>query len=121
MKLKYVGLKERETAFQSETGVEWWPGIEHDIKDEALCARMLKHPDVFAVADETEPDSDTNPDTEQTKALFMQTAAGVLDLSKLTRDELHALAKESNITVHHKAKAETVAAKLAEAFPVKAE
>lgn len=111
MKLKYVGLKERETAFQPETGVEWGPGIEHDIKDEALCARMLKHPDVFAVADETAP----------TEALFMQTAAGVLDLSKLTRDELHALAKESNITVHHKAKAETVAAKLAEAFPVKAE
>lgn len=121
MKIKYVGLKERETAFQSETGVEWGPGIEHDIKDEALCARMLKHSDVFAVADETEPDSGTNTETAPTEALFMQTAAGVLDLSNLTRDELHALAKESNITVHHKAKAETVAAKLAEAFPVKAE
>ena len=116
MKLKYVGLKERETAFQPETGVVWEPGSEHDIKDEALCARMLKHPDVFAVADE-----DEKPNDGGTTALFMQTADGPLDLSKLDKDQLHALAKESGVQVHHKAKAETVAAKLAEAFPVKAE
>ena len=50
MKIKYVGLKDFEDAFSSETGKTWGPGIEHDI-DPAIAARMLRHPDVFALAD----------------------------------------------------------------------
>ncbi len=50
-KLKYVGLKESgERAFKEETGIEWHPGSEHDVTP-AHAAKMLKHPDVFALAD----------------------------------------------------------------------
>lgn len=53
-KLKYVGLKEGgERAFQEETGIEWLPGSEHDVTP-AQAAKMLKHPDVFALADGSE-------------------------------------------------------------------
>lgn len=51
MKIKYVGLKQFEDAFKGDTGVTWGPGVEHDIEDAGLCARMLKHPDVFALVD----------------------------------------------------------------------
>ncbi|MBQ0917449.1 hypothetical protein KBW71_03270 [Hydrogenophaga aromaticivorans] len=51
MKIKYVGLKGFEDAFKGESGKTWGPGVEHDIEDAGLCARMLKHPDVFALVD----------------------------------------------------------------------
>ena len=49
MKIKYVGLKQFEDAFNGMTGVTWGPGVEHDIGDD-VAARMLNHPDVFALA-----------------------------------------------------------------------
>ena len=49
MKIKYVGVKDFEDAFKGETGVTWGPGVEHDI-DDAIAARMLKHPDVFELS-----------------------------------------------------------------------
>lgn len=140
MKIKYVGKKEVETAFSNETGIIWTPGSEHDINDVAMCKRMLNHPDVFEHVEEEQkpaasteggkglsdapvkteaPATETKP-TEGPAKLQMQTAAGALDLSLLDKDQLHALAKEQGLSVHHNAKAETVAAKLAEAFPVPA-
>ena len=141
MKIKYVGKKDVETAFSAESGITWTPGAEHDIANVALCKRMLNHPDVFEIvegvqkpaATSTEgaqglsdvvskpeaPAADTKP-TEGAAKLLMQTAAGALDLSLLSKDDLHALAKEQGLSIHPNAKAETVAAKLAEAFPVAA-
>lgn len=49
MKIKYVGLKDEETAFSPETGIVWYPGSAHDVPD-AIGKRMLAHPDVFALA-----------------------------------------------------------------------
>lgn len=51
MKLQYVGCKPFENAFESETGVTWAPGVAHDIENPTLAARMLQHPDVFALDD----------------------------------------------------------------------
>lgn len=50
-KMKYVGLKDSETAFKSETGLTWTPGCAHEVEDDTMVARMLQHPDVFALAD----------------------------------------------------------------------
>lgn len=57
MKIKYVGVKQDgETAFAKECGRErWLPGASQDVADAALCARMLRHDDVFA--QDTDPDS----------------------------------------------------------------
>ena len=140
MKIKYVGKKDAETAFAVETGITWAPGAEHEISNLSLCKRMLNHPDVFeAVAEEQKPvapDQAHNPATsteggqglsdagksevkpEAPVKLLMQTTAGLLDLTLLDKDQLHALAKEQGLSIHPNAKAETVAAKLAEAFPV---
>ena len=140
MKIKYVGKKEAETAFSAESGITWTPGAEHDIANVSLCKRMLNHPDVFEqVAEEQKPAASTeggkglsdapvkpeaqaaeNKPTEGHAKPLMQTTAGVLDLSLLSKDELHALAKEQGMSIHPNAKAETVAAKLAETFPVAA-
>lgn len=143
MKIKYVGKKECETAFSNETGITWEQGAVHDISNLALCKRMLNHPDVFEhVEEEQKPiapvqgpntdggaglsdakpkaDAQTGDEkpTEGAAKLLMQTTAGVLDLALLDKDQLHALAKEQNLSIHPNAKAETVAAKLAAAFPV---
>lgn len=129
MKIKYVGLKDFEDAFHTETGVTWGPDVSHDIKPD-IAARMLRHPDVFEVdaapADEKKPDDkkpadDKVPEAPPAPKFVMQTADGVLALDELDKDTLHQLAKESGIEVHANAAAKTVAAKLAEAFPVKAE
>lgn len=50
MKIKYVGLKQKCTAFLAETGITWTQGSAYDV-DDAMAARMLKHPDVFASAE----------------------------------------------------------------------
>jgi hypothetical protein len=72
MKLQYVGCKPFEDAFKSETGVTWAPGVSHEIADPAIAARMLKHPDVFAAADEAKapaqaPAQDPAPAPEPAK------------------------------------------------------
>lgn len=51
IKLKYVGAKiDGERAFKDKTGIEWFPGSEHEVNDEHA-AEMLRHPDVFAKVD----------------------------------------------------------------------
>lgn len=145
MKIKYVGLKEHETAFSGETGVTWGPGVEHDIADADLCARMLKHPDVFALAGATvkEPESlsladavtvtpvdDDQDDAsetgnvpqadEQPRAKYlMQTDEGALVLDALDKATLKELAKELDVAVGNSGE-EKIRQKLVEAFPVKA-
>lgn len=146
MKIKYVGVKDFEDAFVSETGLTWGPGIEHDISDESLAARMLKHPDVFAEAGESvkepeqpagdepadevatseAPDDDApaaegqpaQEDQPQKPQFVMQTEEGALVLDFLDKDTLKALAKEADIAVGNSG-ADKIRQKLAEAFPVK--
>lgn len=131
MKIKYVGLKDFEDAFHTETGVTWGPDVSHDIKPD-IAARMLRHPDVFAMAEADEPgdkkpagdekpEGDKVPEAPPAPKFAMQTADGVLALDELDKETLHKLAKEAGIEVHANAAAKTVAAKLAEAFPVNPE
>lgn len=150
MKFKYVGKKDRETAFSESTGIVWEPGSEHDIADKAVAKRMLAHPDVFepvalaaataapaaegaglsAVATTaTEPvkPAAAQPQEPQAPAaadkpaeLVMMTEAGPLNLSVLDKAQLHQLAKELGVDIHPNAKSETVAKRLAEMFPVPA-
>jgi hypothetical protein len=50
-KLQYVGQKkDGERAFKEKTGIEWFSGTVADVPA-ALAADMLKHPDVFSLAD----------------------------------------------------------------------
>lgn len=147
MKIKYVGLKQFEDAFNGETGKTWGPGVEHDIEDAGLCARMLKHPDVFALVDGVpvkEPEALTLTDAdvgtigeqipvetgneqvstqepgsvEPAGKHVMQTSSGPLALDGLDKDTLKALAKELDIPVGNSGE-EKIRQKLAEAFPVK--
>jgi hypothetical protein len=126
MQIKYVGLKDFEDAFSRESGVTWGPGVEHDIADEDLAARMLKHPDVFAVADDSvkeleeqgAPAQDTPEDQPQKPQFVMQTEEGALVLDFLDKDTLKQLAKEADISVGNSGP-DKIRQKLAEAFPVK--
>lgn len=128
MKIKYVGLKDFEDAFVQETGLTWGPGIEHDIEDESMAARMLKHPDVFAEAGDSvkEPEQEeaqteeqaAEEDKPQTPKFVMQTEDGALVLDFLDKDTLKQLAKEADISVGNSGP-DKIRQKLAEAFPVK--
>lgn len=152
MKFKYVGKKERETAFSEVTGIVWEPGAEHEIKDPALSKRMLSHPDVFepvelatapaapaaegaglsdvvipagtesaAITNAPQPqEPQDQTEAEKPAELVMMTEAGPLNLSVLDKAQLHQLAKELGVDIHPNAKAETVAKRLAEMFPVPA-
>lgn len=95
MQIKYVGKKDDgETAFSRETGAPaiWFKGDSFEVPD-AIAKRMLQHPDVF------ELDEGAATKTEEVDDEF----AG------LSKEELHALAKERGISVHHAAGAAKVA------------
>lgn len=101
MKIKYVGLKDDgETAFSKDPGAPaiWFKGDSFEVP-EAIAKRMLQHPDVF------ELDAGTATKTEE------QTKPEEVDdeYAGLSKEELHALAKERGITVHHAAGAAKVA------------
>jgi hypothetical protein len=138
MKIKYVGLKDSEDAFSGLTGVTWGPGVEHEIADAALAARMLQHPDVFALAETPQADESDEPDEqpedqpeEPTSELpadedkpvkphfLMQTEEGPLVLDFLDKETLKQLAKEADIAVGNSGP-DKIRQKLAEAFPVEA-
>lgn len=97
MKLKYVGVKEQGcTAFAKESGVALWMiGDVHDIKDTAVAGRMLKHPDVFALAEESD---EKKPDAEVKKDDENKNDDG---LDALDKAALLQLAKDKGLTIHH--------------------
>lgn len=76
-KIKYVGLKKGpigETAFAHETNITWFPGTVKSVP-QAIAARMLNHPDVFALAadDAAEDDGDASaPQAEPVQAAVPQ-------------------------------------------------
>lgn len=120
MKIKYIGLKPQSTAFKAETGITWLPGAAHDVKD-VVAGKMLKHPDVFALAEvqggladakpvrtaiEAAPVESDKPQAPSDEVAADKTTAPTLET--LDRDALHALAKTMGVKVHHNAGAETV-------------
>lgn len=131
MKLKYVGLKNEETAFSPETGITWTPGSSHDVAD-LIAKRMLAHPDVFAL-DESKgkaapaaapapADPPAGTDGESAEPEFViATSEGPLTLDGMDRDTLVALAKEAGLKHHHNAGIDKLRALLMAAFPLKAD
>lgn len=105
-RIKYVGTKDDgESAFSRETQITWFPGDSHDMTD-AMAARMLQHPDVFA------------PD-EATFELAIKLGDGTVKvLDGMDRAELHALAKDLSLGVHHNAGEKKVIDALLDAFPL---
>lgn len=116
MQIKYVGVKQDgETAFIHDTKITWLQGDSHDVADD-VAARMLKHPDVFAM-DEVEIPAVPLVDAGNAEA-FITTPDGVTHaLGVLDRAALHALAKELDVKVHHNAGADKVIEALQAAFP----
>lgn len=96
-KLKYVGLKlDGERAFKEETGLEWFPGSVHDVPTN-LAVKMLKHPDVFALADADATLSDAKPaeklEVDQTKNPGIPAWATAGIEAGLTDEQLESLAQ----------------------------
>ena len=101
MQIKYVGLKpDGETAFSKEPGAPaiWLQGDSYDVP-EAIAKRMLQHPDVFKLDDGAATKTEEQSKPEEINDEF----------SGLTKEQLHALAKERGISVHHAAGAAKVA------------
>lgn len=131
MKLNYVGQKtDGETAFSEKTGITWMPGDSFEVSD-AHAALMLNHPDVFALADaEVETAAGL---ADATPAAPVAADAGTdtqwatapdgthLLLSDMTKEQLHACAKQYGIEVHPKCGAAKVIEALQSAFAVKDE
>lgn len=132
MQIKYVGVKQDgETAFIHDTKITWFQGDSHEIAD-AIAARMLKHPDVFAIDEAEKTPAVIDPSTSPAPVLladgranqqispeaFITTPGGVTHaLNVLDRAALHALAKELDVKVHHNAGADKVIEALQTAFP----
>ena len=102
MKLKYVGHKPQCTAFKLETGITWLPGAVHEVKD-ALAAKMLKHPDVFAAAAKA-----AEPEQNEDQADMGNPITELTPLESMSKEQLQQLAKAKGLTVHHKAGAESL-------------
>lgn len=132
MQIKYVGLKEEETAFSSETGITWFPGSSHPVPDN-LARRMLQHPDVFEL---DTPDEEEQPKTVVTLTptgqkpleptgdakpeFVMGTPDGPMVLDQLDRDALVELAKSVKVEHHVNLGAPKLRALLVEKFPLQA-
>lgn len=122
-KLKYVGLKQDgETAFSAETQITWFPDTVEDVAA-PIAARMLNHPDVFALADDekaklvAELKKSVSPELPTHTVILPDGMVLVLD--DLDKVALHELAKAHDVEVHHNAGADKVIAALVTAFAVK--
>jgi hypothetical protein len=112
MKIKYVGVKlGGETAFASESSISLWlAGDSHEVKD-AVAAKMLKHPDVFALdeaikaAEPVQVDQVAEP-VAMAEAGFP--ASSLTPLESMTKEQLQELAKAKDLKVHHNAGIDTL-------------
>lgn len=129
MKIKYVGLKDEETAFSPETGITWVPGASHEISA-AIAKRMLAHPDVFAedtgdaapatVVKTAAPAPTPVPPAGEPPKFVIGTPDGPLVLDNLDRDELWGMANEAGLKPHPKLGEAKLRAMLIERFPLQA-
>lgn len=97
MRIAYVGLKASRTDTVAGTGIVWdGAGDVQDVPDDAA-AKLLKHPDVWAVAGKgAEALADAKTGTADPEA----PGDG---LDAMTKEALHEMAKERGVEVHHAA------------------
>lgn len=130
MKIKYVGLKDEETAFSPETGITWVPGASHEVSA-AIAKRMLAHPDVFAedtgdaapatVVKTAAPAPTPVPPAGGPPKFVIGTPDGPLVLDGMDRETLLALAKEADLKPHPNTGVDKLRAILIERFPPQAD
>ena len=135
--IKYVGLKMTgEQAFIDDTKLEWFPGDSHEVSA-AHAEKMLKHPDVFALADAPVGLADAKPvavpphgngndapppaNKPGTTIHLPDPDNSLLDLAGMDKAALQALAKAHSVTFHHSHGAPKLIELLQAAFPVKPE
>lgn len=127
-KIRYVGLKQEESAFSNVTGITWAQGTVESV-DIKHVAAMLNHPDVFELAEESIgglADAKPTPAAPVTiptlgEAAVGEAASSTDPLDAMTREELHALAKERGIKVHHSSGAAAVIKAIRDVQPTKVE
>ena len=106
MRIAYIGLKFSKTDNVAGTGLTWAAGQEHEVANLDACAKLLRHSDVWALADGAAvPEVPETPET------------GTDDTNKPAEvmPELDALRKrltDLGIKFHHKAGAEKLQALL---------
>ena len=112
MKIKYVGVKlDGETAFAGESGIALWlDGDSHEVKD-TVAAKMLKHPDVFALDDAMKAPEPVQVGQVAEPVVMAETgisASGLTPLESMTKAQLQELSKAKDIKVHHNAGIDTL-------------
>lgn len=129
-KIRYVGLKGCETAFNDVTGITWSQGDVASVDTKHVVA-MLKHPDVFELADEPaslamarQPAPLLPPLTLALTAPPVQAQAikslggEVVSLAGMDADALRNLATDQGVKVHHLARAPKIIEVLMTALPL---
>jgi hypothetical protein len=129
-KIRYVGQKQSETAFNDRTGITWTPE-QVEAVDVKHAADMLKHPDVFALDEPAfaglatakgSPPPVVPPvpkvEPHEPVAILIALPDGKpVDLAGMDKEQLHALAKTHGVAVHHSAGPAKVIEALVAAFP----
>ena len=106
MQIQYIGAKSKKTDNVAGTGLTWAAGQEHEVANLDACAKLLRHSDVWALADGAAvPEVPETPET------------GTDDTNKPDEvmpelDALRAKLTDLGIKFHHKAGAEKLQALL---------
>ena len=106
MQIQYIGAKSKKTDNVAGTGLTWVAGQAHEVPNLDACAKLLRHSDVWALADGAAvPEVPETPET------------GTDDTNKPTEtvpelDALRAKLTDLGIKFHHKAGAEKLQALL---------
>jgi hypothetical protein len=112
--VKYVGLKARKIDNVAWSGAVWnGPGDVQTVSDETW-NKLVKHPDVWALADEGAP-ADTDKKPEPVKYELQHADGSVLDLGALDDAALAAFVKDNGLTIPAKKKGDALRAAIVEA------
>lgn len=93
MRITYIGLKPTKTDNVANTGLTWAAGQAHEVASLDACAKLLRHADVWAVADE-----DTKAPADDLPPADIKPTETVPEL-----DALRARLTDLGIKFHHKA------------------
>lgn len=111
----YIGLKPNGTDYMAKDAgiIRWMPGKSHAVTNDKLLQRIAQHPDMFAVS---ESKAESGPALAQAVRQDEPPISGADPLDSMTDAQVHALAKERGIAVHHNTKGEKLRAKVREAI-----
>jgi hypothetical protein len=103
MQIQYIGAKSKKTDNVAGTGLTWAAGQAHDVPNLDACAKLLRHSDVWALADGA-----AVPETPETGT----DDGGKTDEVMPELDALRKRLTDLGIKFHHKAGAEKLQALL---------